>query len=791
MMQQDLPKEQESFEQDAFFNERMIPLGVTEENNTIELFNPEAEPPMSKVATQRIFWYDQKGNITITYYTIEGHVIIYYREELKNPKPERYMTKRLREPKGDMKYQMPAKQKPYPWFHPITVKAFKNKEKIETLYLTEGVFKSFAAGEEGLHVIGLSSITHYRGADRQIHRDIRRLIQVCQVERVCILWDGDCLNISKKDIQRREEATRRPQGFFRSAKEIRRLLIAIEDQTEIKPIRVYFAYIKSDIFEESPKGLDDLIMVARQHKRIDQVVDDLTRLEDRNGPFFYRTEITETTNLLLQHFALDDVKKFYGRHAQEIGDKEFFFKRNMYIYIDRDDEVKMLQPYWAKSLYWIGDEFFEEVLMPSANPNIKQRELVHRKMGTLTQRFGKGFVKYLEYYYGFVNVPNHFQYERIIEMDEKRFFNKYFPFPHVPKEGKWNNIEMFLKHIFGEQPITHPKTGEEIPNWYLGLDYLQLLLCNPTQALPIVVLYSRENQTGKSTFGELCYRMLGDNVIFIGNSDLQSDFNEIYAGRLLAICEETLLERRRDADRIKNMSTATRMTINPKGQKQYTIDFFCKFQFYSNNPRMVYVTRHDDRYWILKVKAIPKDKLDPELKDRMWAELPAFVHYLKHRQMVTKRESRMHFNPDLLRTEVFMDTVQLNEPTAASDLREAIRDMFYDLGAQVKVIEMPLKNILEEFFKSKANRKWVQEILKDYLNVELLRDKNGKQIQKRGEYSKLVFNEYGDDGNGTLDIKTVKWKGRPYVFNREEFIEEEVVEELATSDAFNDTEEPF
>ena len=765
--------------QDKFFNDRMAPLGVTEDNNRIEIYNPEIEPPMSKVAEEKIFWYDQHGNITILYYTVEGHAIVFYREELKNPKPETYKTKRLREPSGDMKYQMPRGIKPYPWFHPNTVKAFKNKEKIDTLYLTEGVFKSWKAGQHGLHVVGLSSITHYRGADGEMYRDIRRLIEHCQVDNVCILWDGDCLDVSRKDIQRREEATRRPYGFFNSAKQIRKLIMRAQyEKTRSNP-RIFFAYIKSEAWEEQPKGLDDLLILAESkgEKDVKKVVADIKRLDDK-GPYFYRTEITTTTDVLFKHFALDkkEPEKFYQRHAQVIGEQEFYFRQDLYHYSDKENKLRMLQPAWAKSIYWVGDEFFEEIAMPSANPNFEQRQLVHRKKETLTARFGRQFIDYLKYYAGFVNVPSHFKYERIIEMEGKEFFNQYFPFPHVPEEGDWKNINGFIKHIFGEHTVTHPKTGEEIANYQLGLDYLQILLTNPTQALPILVLFSRENQTGKSTFGELCYRMLGDNVIFIGNSDLQSDFNEIYAGRLLAICEETLLERRRDAERIKNMSTASRMTVNPKGQKQYTIDFFTKFQFYSNNPRMVYVTRHDDRYWILKVKAIPKDQIDPELKERMWAEIPAFVHYLKHRHMVTRRESRMHFNPELLVTDVFLDTVRLNEPTAATDLRENIRDWFYDLGEEVKEIEIPLKNIMEEFFTKSTNRGWVQEMLKDYLKVDQLRDeKTGKPIQKRGEYMKLIFNEYAEDGDGALEMKRVKWKGRPYVFKRADFIEEEAI----------------
>ena len=62
------------------------------------------------------------------------------------------------------------------------------------------------------------------------------------------------------------------------------------------------------------------------------------------------------------------------------------------------------------------------------------------------------------------------------------------------------------------------------------------------------------------------------------------------------------------------------------------------------------------------------------------------------------------------------------------------------------------------------------------MNVDLLRDEDGNQILKRGQYEKLVYNEYADDGEGTLQWKNVKWRGRPYVFKREAFIDEEAQE---------------
>jgi Family of unknown function (DUF5906) len=136
-----------------------------------------------------------------------------------------------------------------------------------------------------------------------------------------------------------------------------------------------------------------------------------------------------------------------------------------------------------------------------------------------------------------------------------------------------------------------------------------------------------------------------------------------------------LLERKRDAERIKAMSTAKQMSVNPKGSAQYTIDFFCKFIFNSNNKRMIYVSRHDERFWIVKVNPfVGKD--NPNLLEEMIAEIPAFIHYLKNRPLSTAQESRMWFHPSLIRTDALEEAVKVNEPQEASDLRERIRDMF-------------------------------------------------------------------------------------------------------------------
>lgn len=755
----------------SFFAARMELLQVNEQNNAIELINPEAEFPQSKRWTANIFHEDSEGNICIRYWTLDREEIIFY-TDAKNPKPRPYQTKRLKEPKGDMKYRMPKGQGTFPWIHPRLIEAFEKREKIDTLFLTEGVFKAWAGCEVGLNVVGLSSITHYAGPDKQLHRDIRRLIEYCNVDKVVILWDADCLNISRKGIAAREEATRRPFGFFNAVKKIRKLIErANYEKTRSMP-RVFFAHVKGEAFPEKPKGLDDLLVAARKTEKLAQVVNDLLHVDRKdNGAYYYAKEITTTTSLLIKYFKLHDVEAFYHYHALIIGETEFFFNKDLYHYSDTDNELRLLAPGWAKDVKWIGDEFFSETKIPSVYGD--RRRLLHRKKETLSALYGRDFIQYLTHYEGFVNIPDHFNYERVVELHGKEFYNRYFPFVHIPEHGECGTILRFIQYIFGEDVVKHPKTGEEILSWEMGLDYMQIMLTNPRQPLPILVLYSPENQTGKSTFGNLQKKIFGDNVIFVGNSDLQSDFNELYCDKLLVVCEETSLERQKDSERLKNQSTARELSVNPKGQKQYTIDVFMKFQFYSNKRRMVYLTRHDDRYWIIKLNPVAKEDRDPRLLEKMEAEIPAFIHYLKNRQLRTQEEGRMHFYPDLYQTAAFMDTVQVNEPTAATDLRANIRDMFLELDERVDCIEMPLQNIRSEFFTKNTGTSWIQEILKDYLRVDLLRNKNGTAITKRGSYKRAVYNEFGgQEGEGTLEVKTIRWRGRPYVFRREDFVED-------------------
>lgn len=767
-----VPVQQDTAAAASFYEERMRLIGVTPENNRIEISDPEAEFPQPDTAVWPIFAEDKTtGDILISYYTVGGEAIRYLhmgdgKTAALNAKTKYYETRRLKEPKGDMKYQMPAGQPTLPWFPPELVQKYKDGTEVPTLILTEGVFKAWCGSRAGLDIVGLPSVTCYKDKDGKLYSDIRLLIERCRVQTLLILWDGDCLNISRKDLQVGDELTNRPKMFFSSAKKIAELAQKIEYKQTREKVSVVFAHVRPDSLPERPKGLDDLLIAASDEQRR-RIVQELATQPDKPF-FFYIKNITSGTGNLYKYFRLEDEKSFYDFHRDIIESREFKFHGSIFRWSEANDALEMQAPEWANRVKWVGDEFFLEDIIPGAFGEV--RKLIPYKQGQFTKMFGNNFWTFLQHHRAFVNIPDHFNYQQVIEKpDGAKYYNRYFPYPHVPAEGSWGTIMKLLLHIFGTDEVVHGITGKKYAPVELALDYIQLLLIAPTQMLPVLCLYSPENNTGKSTLGKLLMAMFGDNAIPIGNNELQSEFNDTFVDKLLAVCDETLLERKRDAERIKALSTSEKITVNPKGMKQYTIDSFCKFVFTSNNLRMIYVSKHDQRYWIVQVPVITEE--NPNMLSEMKAEIPAFTYHLKNRKLATEKEGRMWFHHSLIKTRILKEMVQVNEPGDATNMRSQLREWFIQ-DETIKELRMTLKEIKSEFFTERTSVAWMQEILRDFIGVDLVRDKkSGKALFERGKYPKY---EKFINSDGEEDIRMVMktYRGNPYAFPREQFLNE-------------------
>ena len=304
----------------------------------------------------------------------------------------------------------------------------------------------------------------------------------------------------------------------------------------------------------------------------------------------------------------------------------------------------------------VGTTLYKIVEQPKLNGGYIRKRIAWNNE-TLRQDYGKDYIGRVPKYDGFCTVPEHLNYRPIVG----KFLNLYEPIDHHPKEGDFSYIRSLVRHIFGEQ-------------YELGMDYLQLLYLQPIQKLPILLLVSEERNTGKSTFLNFLKILFQNNVTFNTNEDFRSQFNSDWAGKLLIVVDEVLLNRREDSERLKNLSTTLSYKVEAKGKDRDEIAFFAKFVLCSNNEYLpVIIDAGETRYWVRKIDRLQSD--DTDFLQKLKAEIPAFLHFLQHRQLSTEKESRMWFAPSLLHTEALQNIIRSNRNRLEIEMHELILDI--------------------------------------------------------------------------------------------------------------------
>ena len=302
----------------------------------------------------------------------------------------------------------------------------------------------------------------------------------------------------------------------------------------------------------------------------------------------------------------------------------------------------------------VGTSLYKLAHQPLANGTTVLRRIPW-SFGTIRQDYGKSHTPPIKKYDGFCTVPSHTDYHKEID----GFYNLYEPITHVPVEGEFPDIIKLMRHIFGEQ-------------FELGLDYMQLLYRQPTQKLPILLLVSEERNTGKTTFLNFLKAVFQDYTTFNTNEDFRSQFNSDWAGKLLIVVDEVLLCRREDSERLKNLSTAQTYKVEAKGKDRQEVNFFAKFVLCSNNELFpVIIDVGETRYWVRKVMRLDSD--DTNFLQKLKEQIPAFLYYLQHRPLSTTKESRMWFDPALIRTEALERIMQSNRNHTEIDIVELLR----------------------------------------------------------------------------------------------------------------------
>lgn len=756
----------------SYFDQRMQLLGITPEINTVKLWEFDSAANDNVLKPRPVFTQVPQG-IEMLVYTLDRRTIRIEKSGSKIKKD--YSLLRLEHPttnrKGDQaKYIMPKGHPTQPFFPPALLDAYDNKTPIPVLYITEGYFKAFKAAMHGIMCVGVPSITCLKNKDGELFGDVLKLVQTCRVERLVWLTDGDCRNLTTKEIKPDTDLSKRPFSFFQSVNHFHNLTSKIEAQR-------YFAHINSDNLEGKPKGLDDLLIQFPD--KIAEILEEATSFNKMNegggkfiGTYFVKMPISYTVKAVHDYFHLTNADIFYMHYVQQRPKiKEgFVFFGTQYEYDEKEAKCKIVKPAAANKFIRVGDHYYEKIIVPDIHGNEMTR-WDRRDKTTITDDYKKEILQHIPKYRAFQPVPDHINYQQII----LGCFNSYHPFEHQPDEGDCTVTLNFFKHIFGTHTIKITRndgTEAEVPYYELGLDYFALLYKKPQHILPILCLASKENGTGKSTFVKFLKYAFGQNAAIVSNEDLANPFNSHWAGKLLVMCEETKIDKDNVVEKVKALSTGSKVMMNAKGRDQIEIDFFAKFIFCTNNEdSFLPITENDVRYWVIKVPKIPAGSLILDMDEALRDELPAFLHYINRRQFATDRQFRHWFNPAYLRTQAMENVIKNTQPQILKKWWVMLENIFSEwvdeegtpLG---DVIQIPTKHIAEMLRKPDDEQ---------YIRKKLQEAGYKAHPVKRGKFPTL----HTELNQNTKEIETKiimkSFNSSYYEFKREDFAPDTVL----------------
>lgn len=378
----------------------------------------------------------------------------------------------------------------------------------------------------------------------------------------------------------------------------------------------------------------------------------------------------------------------------------------------------------------VGTDYYK-VIQKTDRYDVVRTELKVWNKDEIKQDHGVKFLKTIPHYDDFTIQPNNFDYQPII----RNCYNLYSEFRYKPESGTWKWSEKLLKHIFGEQ-------------YELGLRYMQALYLHPHRSLPIIVLVSKERQTGKTTFINWLNQIFGANMVLINPEDLASSFNASYATANIIAVEETLIEKSITVEKIKALATGKLISVNQKFVSQYQIPFYGKIILASNNEdKFAKIDEEEIRFFVRKVSK--PEEYNHAIEEELLKEIPAFLNYLTTLPAIDWSKDRSGFTPEELANESLSKVKKESKSALYKELVELFTELF--ANSDEKVVYATPTDIKMRWFQH--NQKFEIQYIR-----KTLKDDFKKVPQKM-----MKYNPFGE-------TVMVQKTGTPFEFNVKEFI---------------------
>lgn len=250
-----------------------------------------------------------------------------------------------------MKYQSPFKSGSHLWIPNAILKAYKQSDILETLYICEGEKKADKMSLHGLPAVAVMGI-HNFAYEHQMPQQFEQLIKRCSIVNVVFVLDADWLDISIKNGQ---AADQRPRTFFKAVMKFRDYFYAYHNSGIY--LNIYFAHGKDPVH----KGMDDVLVRELKGKEGELKEDfDKTRISrDGQGEHVNVYKITELSDYKIKEFWKLHSNPVFMEHYKEELKKLHDFKLGhlKFRYNEEEDTFELAQKLLPHEQYWDMDEY--------------------------------------------------------------------------------------------------------------------------------------------------------------------------------------------------------------------------------------------------------------------------------------------------------------------------------------------------------------------------------------------------------------------------------------------------
>ncbi|WP_170110323.1 CHC2 zinc finger domain-containing protein [Flavilitoribacter nigricans] len=250
-----------------------------------------------------------------------------------------------------MKYQSPYGSGSHLWLPNLIIKAVKQEQIIETLYICEGEKKADKMCLHGMPAVGVMGIHNFATAN-SMPAVFEQIIKKCAVANVMFVLDADWQDISVKNGK---PADTRPKTFFKAVMKFRDYFYSYSGSGVY--LNIYFGYGKNKAF----KGMDDVLVRELKEKEAQLAEDFKAAMIDRegSGEHVQVHKITEMSDYKLKEFwYLHSNPAFLNHYREELkGLHEFKLGRLRWRYNENEDKFELAQKILPHEQYWTKEEW--------------------------------------------------------------------------------------------------------------------------------------------------------------------------------------------------------------------------------------------------------------------------------------------------------------------------------------------------------------------------------------------------------------------------------------------------